>query len=133
MRIERVYVADDGTKFTSEHECQTYELNQRLGQYLCLEDYIIFYNIMGNPIPYTALSNYSIYYAKVMQIPDWNDCPERAAWEELVPSELDDKVESWGPGWYVSDGDDNWESWENYSNEYSNRCATINKIVCEGK
>ena len=133
MQIKRIYIADDGTEFTSEDECQTYELNQRLGQYLCLEDYIIFYNIMGNPIPYTALSNYSIYYAKVMQIPDRDDSLERRTWEELVPSELDDKVESWGPGWYVSDGDDNWESWENYSNEYSNRCETINKIVCEGK
>lgn len=134
MRIERIYVADDGTRFEHEHECQKYEMEKRTNEYRCLEDYIIFYNIVGNRIPYTSLSGYVVYYAKVIQLPDWQaDTPELSAWEALVPSELDDKAESWGPGWYISDGDDNWESWENYSNEYSSRCEIINKIVCEGR
>ena len=133
MRIERVYVADDGTKFEYEHECREYEEQMRADSYSCLEDYILFYNILGNPIPYCKIKDTLIYYAKVLRFPDWNDTPEQAAWEELVPSELDDRVESWGTGWYVSDGDDNWESWDSYSAEYSNRCEIINKIVCEGK
>ena len=132
MRIERVYVADDGKKFEHEHECREYEEKLRASNYLCLEDYVLFYNILGNPIPYHKVKDTLIYYAKILQVPAWQDTPERAAWEELVPSELDDKAESYGAGWYISDGDDNWESWENYSAEYSKHCEIINKIVCEG-
>lgn len=133
MQVKKIYIAEDGKEFTSEDACRSYEHNQRLEQYLCLENYIIFYNIAGNPIPYAALSNYCIYYAKVMQLPDWNNCIESRAWEEFVPSELADLIDSYGTGWYISDGDDNWDSWENYSAEYSKRNEIINKIVCEGK
>ena len=74
------------------------------------------------------MQNSSIYYARVLQVPALQDTPERAAWEELVPTELDDKVDESGAGWYISDGDDNWESWKDYSAEYSRHNEIINKI-----
>ena len=133
MRIERVYVADDGTKFDHEYECQEYEDNLRNEGYRCLEDYIHFYNRVGNPIALCKLRHTLVYYAKVDFIPDWSNDQVLRAWEDIVPEELSDRIDGCGAGWYISDGDDNWESWENYYAEFFNHNEIINKIVCEGK
>ena len=133
MWVKKSYVAEDGTEFSNEQECQEYEDNLRNEGYRCLEDYIRFYNRVGNPIPYSKLRNSLVYYAKVDFIPDWSIGKVANAWEDIVPEELADRIDCCGTGWYISDGDDNWESWENYSNEYSSCCEIINKIVCEGK
>ena len=133
MRIERIYVADDGTKFDHEHECREYEDSLLNEVYRCLEDYIHFYNRVGNPIPHSKLRHSLVYYAKVDFIPDWNIDKIVNAWNDIVPTELADRIDSCGTGWYISDGDDNWDSWENYYAEFSNHNEIINKIVCEGK
>lgn len=133
MWVKKLYIAEDGVEFSSEQECQNYEDNLRNKGYQCLDDYIHFYNRVGNPIPYSKLRNNLVYYAKVDFIPDWNNNQVRQAWEDIVPEELADRIDWCGTGWYISDGDDNWGSWENYSSEYSNHNAIINKIVCEGK
>ncbi len=133
MWVKRLFVAEDGTEFSDERACQEYEDNLRNEGYRCLEDYIRFYNRVGNPIPYSKVRNSLAYYAKVDFIPDWGNKKILRAWEDIVLDELTDLIDSCGTGWYVSDGDDNWESWDNYSKEYSNRCEIINKILCEGK
>jgi hypothetical protein len=133
MWIKRSYVAEDGTEFSNEQDCQEYEDNLRNKGYQCLEDYIHFYNRVGNLIPYSKLRNNLVYYAKVDFIPNWNDDQVVQAWEDVVPEELADRIDCCGTGWYISDGDDNWDSWESYSEEYSNRNSIINKIVCEGR
>lgn len=133
MYIKRLYVAEDGTEFIDERACQEYEDNLRNEGYQCLDDYIHFYNRVGNPIPYSKLRYSLVCYAKVDFIPDWSIDKVMNAWNDIVPEELADRIDCCGTGWYISDGDDNWESWENYSNEYSSRCEIINKIVCEGK
>ena len=133
MWVKRLYIAEDGTEFSDERACQEYEDNLRNEGYQCLEGYIRFYNRVDNPIPYSKLRNSLVYYAKVDFIPDWTDDQILRAWEDVVSEELADRIDSCGTGWYISDGDDNWESWDNYSNEYSKHCEIINKIVCEGK
>jgi hypothetical protein len=133
MWVKKLYIAEDGTEFSDERACQEYEDSLRNEGYRCLEGYIRFYNRVGNPIPYSKLRNSLVYYAKVDVIPDWSDDQILRAWEDVVSEELADRIDCWGTGWYISDGDDNWESWESYSAEYSNHCEIINKIVCEGK
>ena len=133
MWVKRLYIAEDGTEFSDERACQEYEDNLRNEGYQCLEGYIRFYNRVDNPIPYSKLRNSLVYYAKVDFIPDWTDDQILRAWEDVVSEELADRIDSCGTDWYISDGDDNWESWDNYSNEYSKHCEIINKIVCEGK
>lgn len=133
MWVKKLYVAEDGAEFSSEQDCQAYEDNLRNAGYRCLEDFIRFYNRVGNPIPYSKVRNTLAYYAKVDFIPDWNNDKIRNAWNDIVPEELADRIDCCGTGWYISDSDDNWDSWENYSAEYSKHNEIINKIVCEGK
>ena len=133
MWVKKLYIAEDGTEFSDERACQEYEDNLRNEGYRCLEDYICFYNRVGNPISYSKVRNNLIYYAKVYCTPDWSDDQILRAWEDIVPEELAERIDCCGAGWYISDGDDNWESWENYSAEYSKHCEIINKIVCDGK
>lgn len=133
MWVKKLYIAQDGTEFSDEQACREYEDNLRNEGYRCLEDYIRFYNRVGNPIPYSKVCNALVYYAKVYSIPSWSDDQILEAWEDIIPEELTVKIECCGTGWYISDGDDNWESWENYSAEYSKHNEIINKIVCEGK
>lgn len=133
MYIKRLYIAEDGTEFSNERDCQEYEDNLRNEGYQCLDGYIRFYNRVGNPISYSKVRNNLVYYVKVDYIPNWSDDQVGRAWEDIVPEELADRIDCCGPGWYISDGDDNWDSWENYSAEYSKHCENINKIVCEGK
>lgn len=133
MWIKRLYIAEDGTEFSDERACQEYEDNLRNKEYQCLEAYIQFYNRVGNPIPYSRVPHCLVYYAKVNYIPDWSNEKFLKVWEDIVPEDLTNRIECCGTGWYLSDGDDDWESWDNYSAEYSNHCGIINKIVCEGK
>lgn len=133
MWVKRLFIAEDGTEFSDERACQEYEDNLRNEGYRCLEGYIRFYNRVGNPIPYSKVRNSFAYYAKVDFIPDWGNKQILRAWEDIVLDELADLIDSCGTGWYVSDGDDHWESWENYSAEYSAHNEIINRIVCEGK
>ena len=133
MRIKKLYIAEDGTEFSDEQACQEYEDTLRNEDYRCLENYICFYNRVGNPIPYSKVRNSIIYYAKVYVTPDWEDSKVLCAWEDVVPEELIDRIDCCGAGWYISDGADHWESWENYSAEYANHNEIINKIVCEGR
>ena len=133
MWVKRLYIAEDGTEFSSERACQEYEDNQLNKGYQCLEDYICFYNRVGNPIPYSKVCDALAYYAKITQFPTWNNDEISIAWENIVPEYLTDCADGCGAGWYISDGNGIWQSWENYSAEYSKHCEIINKIVCEGK
>lgn len=133
MWVKKLYIAEDGTEFSNEQTCREYEDNLRNEGYRCLEDYIRFYNRVGNPIPYSKVQHSLVYYAKVYFTPDWTDDKVLRAWEDIVPEELADRIDCCGAGWYISDGDDRWESWENYSAEYSKHNEIINKIVCGGE
>lgn len=127
MWVKRLYIAEDGTEFSDEQACQEYEDNLRNEGYQCLADYIHFYNRVGNPIPYSKLRNSSVYYAKVDFIPDWSNEKITQAWEDIVWEELADQIDCRGTGWYISDGDDNWESWSNYSADYKHHKEIIDK------
>lgn len=135
MWVKKLYIAEDGTEFSDERSCIEYEERQKESGYNCLEDYVVFYDYEGKRLPYSTvhISEYSAYYARVINVPEWSNNEEYSAWEKVMPSELDDKICSWGCGWYVSDGDGEWVSWEDMAQEYTQRNAVINKILCGGE
>ena len=132
MTIENIYIAEDGTRFTSKDACLHYEEQQRTDKYEELEDYVIFYDRTGNRLDYSrvAINEFCAYFANVIKLPVWGG-DDYEIWSRVVPTELDAHCCSFGLGWYISDGDGEWHNWEDFSSEFTWRNRTINEIICE--
>ena len=135
MRVENIYIADDGRRFTSERACVEYEQEQ-VNSLSMLENCIIFYDSKGNRVPYTRImvNTCAAQFANVLYIPAWDSTDKTSqAWGRVVPDELDNEARGYGEGWYIFDGEYKWYSWNEFDKEYTYRNRIINEILCEGK
>lgn len=114
MRIEKTYIADDGTKFDNERACVEYE------RALSTEDlhkYILCFDYMRRRI--TDFNWGRIKYCKVM--PGLENMPSNIedAWQRVVDSELDECICNYEDGWYFLDENDRWQYWANFESEFN--------------
>ena len=131
MRIKTVtkdiYVADDGTEFSSQLECLSYE-SQLAGKMAnALSDFIRFYGYSGKAISPTSVLYQTPYLAHVLRFPE--EGPALEAWTKYVPSELDDCI--YGnetDAWYVSDDNGTWKEWAVIQSDYRKIEAMIENI-----
>ena len=134
MREERVYIADDGTRFEGTmaySRCLKYEQDKAWEIYGELRNYIRFYSWNGTELNARSVSQncYSVYFVKVLAIP--NEEENEAVynmWTSTVSCELDDVICDNELGWYCSNGDDDWHYWGDMVKEYEECKAMIEKI-----
>ena len=123
MRIEKTYIADDGTKFDNERACLEYERALSTEE---LSKYILCFDYMGRRI--TDFNWGRIKYCKVM--PGLEDMPSNIqdAWMRVVDSELDECIRNFEDGWYFFDGNDRWQYWADFENDFNKIKAEIHKL-----
>ena len=124
MRIERRYVANDGTEFKNEKDCRTYEDREDFEK---LKDYIEVFDLLGNPIK-SFDGWWKIGYVRVRKT--FETAPEEIvyAWERVWDSELDDLIAECGEGWYFHDDDDKWHHWITYAKEFEDQQEQMYKM-----
>lgn len=123
MRIEKIYIADDGTKFDNERACKEYERALNTEE---LSQYILCFDCIGKRI-----TNYNwgrIKYCKVM--PGLESMPSNIAeaWSDIVDRELDECICNYEEGWYFLDEYDRWQYWADFENEFNKIKAEIDKL-----
>ena len=125
MRMERRYIANDGTEFKSEIDCRAYEA--RVG-FERLANYIQLFDTLGNPMKQFT-EWWRVGYVKVN--PSFARAPEDVVeiWEEMMDSELDELICDCGEGWYFQDDNDVWHYWPNFVKEYEDRNESMDKMV----
>ena len=126
--IKTIYVADDGTEFNSETECQYYE-NQKMDKMaLTLSNLIRFYDSQGNLMSSSVqLRYYTPALAHVLSTPSSES--ESEAWNEYVPYALDDLIFcDTADKWFVSDENDHWAEWEDIQSDYRRIEAIIERL-----
>ena len=136
MRTEKIYIADDGTRFEGVNayaRCIEYEHNKALDECVELRDYIRFYSWRGVELNAKSVSKniYSVYFVKVLAIPDEEENEKvYKAWDNTISCELDYIIKACGDGlgWYYSNGDDDWRYWDDTVKEYEERKAKIETI-----
>lgn len=123
MRIEKIYIADDGTKFDNERACEEYECALRTEE---LHKYILCFDYMGRRI--TDFNWGRIKYCKVM--PGLENMPSNIenAWMSVVDSELNECIYNYEDGWYFVDEYDRWQYWADFENEFKKIKAEIDKL-----
>ena len=124
MRMERRYVANDGTEFKNENDCRAYEA--RVG-FEKLTDYIQLFDLLGNPL--TQFTEWwKVGYVKVKQ--SFVDAPNYIIefWEEVMDSDLDELIVERGEGWYFQDDDNRWHYWMDFAKEFENRQEQMYKM-----
>ena len=130
MKIEQIYIADDGTRFEGLNayiECRKYELLRQSEKFAPLSSYIEFFDWNGAPINYGLMEDgcYA-YFALVKDIPDeGTDVCEM--WRRVVPTNLDCQIYD-DLGWYVARGDDQWYAWTDIVSEFAEKEEIIKKL-----
>lgn len=123
MRIEKTYIADDGTKFDNERACEEYERALKTEE---LSKYILCFDYMGRRI--TDYNWGRIKYCKVM--PGLENMPSNIedAWLSVVDNELDECICNYEDGWYFLDENDRWRYWADFEIEFKKIKAEIDKL-----
>ncbi len=123
MRIEKRYIACDGTVFDNESACAEYE---RALSTEGLHDYILCFDYMGRRI--TDFNWGRIKYCKVM--PGLESMPSNIedAWISVVDSELDERICDHEDGWYFLDENDRWRYWSDFESEFHKIKKEIDKL-----
>ena len=126
MRIEKIYIADDGTRFNNERACIEYERALSTEE---LHKYILCFDYMGKRI--TDFNWGRIKYCKVM--PGLENMPSNIeeAWIRVVNSELDEYICNYKDGWYFLDENDRWQYWANFESEFNKIKAEILSLRAE--
>jgi len=134
MREEKVYIANDGTRFEGEMayaNCMKYEQYQALEACGELRNYIRFYSWDGTELNAKSVADniFSVYFVKVLDIPDEDENEEvYHLWNKAVSCDLDDAIGRYEFGWYCSNGDNDWCYWGNIVKDYEECKAVIEKI-----
>ena len=134
MREERIYIANDGTRFEGAMayiNCVKYEQDKAWESYGDLRNYIRFYSWDGAELNIKSVSQniFSVYFVKVLAIPNEEENKDiYNLWSEIVSCDLDDAICRYELGWYCSNGDDDWCYWGNIVKDYEECKATIEKI-----
>jgi hypothetical protein len=134
MRVEKVYIADDGTRFegaTAYADCTKYEQDKEWESCGKLRNYIRFYSWDGTELnaKFVSQNIFSVYFVKVLDVPDEEGHEEiYHLWNKTVSCDLDDAICHYELGWYCSNGDDDWCYWGNLVKDYEECKATIEKI-----
>ena len=123
-----IYIADDGTEFYSETECQDYEKRKMDRMAEILSHLIRFYDsqgeLMSSP---TKLRYYTPTFAHVLSAPA-NES-ESEAWNEYVPMALDERIfYNTADKWFVSDENDHWAEWEEIQSDYRRIEAIMERL-----
>lgn len=123
MRIERIFIADDGTRFDNERACVDYERALSTEE---LSKYILCFDYMGRRI--TDYNWGRIKYCKVM--PGLENMPSNIedAWSRVIDSEFDECIYDYEDGWYFLDENDRWQYWANFENEFHKVKQEIDKL-----
>ena len=125
MRIEKTYIADDGTKFDNERACVEYEQALNTEE---LSKYILCFDYMGRRI--TDYNWGRIKYCKVM--PGLENMPSNIVdtWLNVVDNELDNCICECDheDGWYFLDEYDRWQYWADFETEFNKIKAEIHKL-----
>ena len=123
MRIERIFIADDGTRFDNERACVDYERALSTEE---LSKYILCFDYMGRRI--TDYNWGRIKYCKVM--PGLENMPNNIedAWTRVIDCELDECIYDYEDGWYFLDENDRWQYWANFESEFHKIKEEIDKL-----
>lgn len=126
MRIEKRYIANDGTVFDNEPACVEYEQALNTKE---LRDYIWCFDYMGRPI--TDFNWGRIKYCKVL--PKLLNMPDHIedAWCRVVDSELDERICDHEDGWYFLDENDRWQYWSEFESDFYSIQREINKLKAQ--
>lgn len=132
MRYEKIYYADDGTRFegnTAYRDCKQYELELADKKYEPLKPFIQFYLFNGEPIRLSLMAESDCAtFAHITSIPHGDNDKIRTLWNDVIPSNLDDEVYyDEDCGWWVS-YEGNWYSWKNIINEFQEYEKIIKNI-----
>lgn len=113
-----IYIADDGTEFDSETECQDYENKKTDKMIVTLSNLIRFYDGNGKLMSSAdRLKYYSPTFAHVLSAPSTES--ESEAWNEYVPYALDERIfYDTADKWFVTDENDHWAEWEEIQSDY---------------
>ncbi len=134
MIEERIYIADDGTRFEglmAYSRCLKYEQDKAWEAYDELRNYIRFYSWNGTELnAKSVLQNvYSVYFVKVLAMPDEEENEKVFnMWDKTVSCDLDNAICDNELGWYCSNGDDDWHYWGDMVKKYEECKAMIEKI-----
>lgn len=133
MREERIYIADDGTRFEGTmaySHCLKYERDKAWETCGELRNYIRFYSWNGTELNAKSVSQnaYSVYFVKVLAIPNEENETVYKMWSDTVSCDLDDAICHYELGWYCSNGDDDWCYWGNMVKDYEECKAMIEKL-----
>jgi hypothetical protein len=125
MKTERIYIADDGTRFDDYFECYHYELSIYEKRYADLKDYCQYYDSKGKPIPYARVAQgATVYYAHFDKVPnEHDDIYERFV--EALPEGLEDDC-TFG-GWFVYFWE-RWHEWSSLSAEFEEYIDTVKEL-----
>lgn len=125
MREVRQWVADDGTVFNTEAECERYE---RGVDYQLVSRYLRIFDRRGKPAKW-GTPWYNIGYVQVIKPFNEMTWEESSAWERVWDSELDDDISCWGEGWYFQDENDRWQYWTEYAKNFYAIEAEMSKLI----
>ena len=123
-----IYIADDGTEFDSETECQYYE-NQKMDKMVVtLSNLIRFYDGNGKLMSSAEkLRYYTPTFAHVLRAP--SNESESEAWNEYVPYALADHIFcDTADRWFVTDENDHWAEWGEIQSDYRRIEAIIERL-----
>ena len=117
MRVEKIYIADDGTKFFNEKECVTYENENSYKEFF--ENYgnkIRFYGRDGQFIKKEDLSDFDFDYLDYVYLEDDTLAKITGDYiEKYVPSPFQEFGNIAGYFWWDSDK----EEWKDFQTEYN--------------
>lgn len=127
MRCEKIYYADDGTKFVGDNayaECAEYELTRKKDKYALLKSYTQFYNFKGESISMALIYLGGADHATFIHIDSTPlDDDLYDAWSRLVPEDIIDSCYDYDNSWWVNIND-TWVSL-NEMKEYINQIEKI--------
>ena len=122
MRSEHKYWADDGTEFGSEYDCRVYEDKLKQPKREILKDYIVFFNMSGEVMPYSSMFQPTYVYFK--KYPDTDEV--REVWNEVVDERIDDAICGYNDaGWYF---EDEYEAWKSLAWAENKLCSLEKKV-----
>lgn len=122
MREETIYIADDGTEFWDEDECQEYEEKQ---MYEMVCDTLKFYDISQKLITDASLSEAlrNSYYIKVLDENAWETL-ERITCNTGYSSPIHNEIREMGT-WYYDENYKTYGKWFHLETEIKK----LNKMV----
>lgn len=131
MRCEKIYYADDGTKFVGNNayaDCAEYELALQDKKYASLKPYVQFYNFKGEPIRMALIDRNGVDNATFIyidSIPLDDDLYD--VWYRLVPEDIADSCCGNDSCWWVNIND-TWVSWNEMQKTFYQYADQIEKI-----